>query len=308
VALDTLAPYPLWLRAANALWSCLIFLKKTVWPSDLAIFCPHPGFSLPWWKRAVAAARPAAITAATVASRHRGPALPVGWAWYPGTLVPVLGFMQVGAQGLAERYTYLPLIGIVLLAVWGLAGVTPGVTGVRFGSFAAAAAAVTACALPARAQVEHWRDSRTVFAHALEVTANNRMAHDVVGTILMDEGRAAAAEDHFARAVAIPPNYWTARYNLGNSLLAQDKLQAAVAAYRQALRLNPRSAPTHDNLGAALFQRREIAEARARFEEALRVQPGFADARCSLDRAPAGAALGPRPHPFRRPATHPTPG
>ena len=302
-ALFVLEPYPLRLRVMNALWSCLIYLKKTVWPLDLAIFYPHPGFSIPWWKGAVAAALLATVTAATVASRHRRPAFLVGWAWYLGTLVPVLGFVQVGAQGMADRYTYLPLIGIFLVAAWSLAGSPPGANGVRLGTSAAAAAAVAACALLARAQVDHWRNNRTVFAHALEVTDNNWMAHNVVGTSLMEEGRAAAAEAHFARAVAIRPNYWTAQYNLGNSLLAQGKLEAAVAAYRRALSLNPRSASTHNNLGVALLKLGEVGTARLNFQQALRLQPDFADARRNIDLVPVGQASRPRPNPFQRSLT-----
>jgi Flp pilus assembly protein TadD len=294
-----LEPYPLGLRAGNALWSCLVYLRKMIWPSDLAIFYPHPGFSFPWWKGVAAAGILSALTAVALACRRRRPVLVVGWAWYLGTLVPVLGFIQVGAQGLADRYTYLPLIGIFLAAAWSFPGAARGAPEVRRASLAAAVAAVAVCALLAWVQVGHWQNSRTVFARALEVTENNWMAHNVVGISLMEEGRAAAAEEHFARAAAIRPIYWRALYNLGNSLLAQERLEAAAAAYRQALALNPWSAPTYNNLGATYLKLGDIEEARRNFQHALQIQPGFADARRNLGLIPAGRAPQPRRKPFQ---------
>jgi len=195
--------------------------------------------------------------------------------------------VQVGAQGMADRYTYLPLTGIFLAlatALPGSAGRTPGACR------AAAALAVTAvagCALLSARQIGHWRDSGTLFSHALAVTRDNWMAHNVVGTTLMKEGRPAAAEQHFVLALAARPDYWTAQYNLGNSLLAQGKAAAAVTAYRRALDLDPLSAPTYNNLGAALLKLGASAEAERCFREALRIRPHFADALRNLELAQA---------------------
>ena len=273
-----LEPFSLRVRVANALWSCLIYLKKTILPLDLAIFYPHPGSSLPWWKAAVAAFILAGLTAAAVALRRRRPVLIVGWSWYLGTLVPVLGLVQFGAQGLADRYTYLPLIGIFLAIAHCLPAAPGGAPWARRTAIGGAAMSIAGAVVLTSAQIGYWQNSRTVFARALEVTADNWMAENVVGIALMEEGQPAAAEGHFARALAIRPNYWRALYNLGNSLLAQEKPEAAVAAYRQALLLSPRSAAVFNNLGVALLKLDRTDEARRCFQDALRIQPDFADA------------------------------
>jgi hypothetical protein len=304
-ALDTLEPYPLWLRAANGFWSCLIYLKKMIWPFDLAIFYPHPGFGLSPWKGAVAAGILAAVTGLALACRRRHPSLLSGWAWYLGMLVPVLGFVQVGAQGLADRYTYLPLVGIFLIVASALPAAPASA---RRAAIAGAVTAVAACALLTRSQLKHWQDTNTVFTHALEITTDNWMAHNFVGISLLMAGRAVEAESHFTRAVAIRPDNWKAQYNLGNSLLAQGRLDAAVTAYRRAISLNPWSARAHNNLGAALLKRGEIEGARAQFEEALRMQPGFADAERNLGLVPAKEPTPSRPNPFKRPGATQTPG
>ena len=214
----------------NACRSYGVYVLKTLWPSKLAVFYPYDWSAIPWWQPALGALLVAAVTALTLAALRRRPALFVGWAWYLGTLLPMIGLVQAGGQAMADRYTYLPHIGLCVLAVWAVADAAGRSTRAR-----TAAAAVAALALPALAaatwvQTTHWRTSETLFRHALAVTEGNWLAHNNLGVAwgtLGDEGKAL---EHFTEALRIRPGYPMAEENLRRLREAQALRAAPPAA------------------------------------------------------------------------------
>jgi tetratricopeptide (TPR) repeat protein len=258
--------FPARVRAANAIWSYVAYLELTLWPRRLAVFYPHPGSSLPAWKVALAASILAAMTSLAVMLRRSRPYVLTGWLWYVGTLVPVIGLVQVGNQGMADRYTYVPLIGIFVIVAWTAAG---------WGRHAAipAVAVVLALAVVARAQVMEWRDTVTLFTHALAVTGPNPTALVDLGVALEDRGRIADAMARYDEALRMDPGNRIAENRAAGVLAAQGRLDEAVGHYREALRRSPGDADTLSNLGIALGKQRKLDEAIARFQEALDAHP-----------------------------------
>ncbi len=200
-------------RAANALESYVAYLAKAFAPHDLAVFYPHPAGGMGAGALA-ACALLLAVTAAAFALRRRAPALLVGWLWYLGALVPVIGLVQVGSQAMADRYTYLPLVGIALALAWGVPALLPTWRGRDAALGAVAVAAVAVMAWTTSLQLRHWRSSEALFTHALAVTRDNHIAHAHLGQALLDEGRPALAIEHWREAVRIRPDFDTAANNL----------------------------------------------------------------------------------------------
>jgi Tfp pilus assembly protein PilF len=309
-ALRSPVDYPLGVRAANALLSVLAYLRDTVWPRHLAALYPHPRVLPPLWQLAGAAAVLVAISLAAVRGARRAPWLGVGWLWFLGMLVPVSGLVQAGLQGRADRYTYLPLVGIFLAVAW----LAPRRAGVAWG--AAACGAVLALAVVARTQVETWRDSVTLFRHAVAVTSNNWQAHAnlgralaaagrneeavasyrealrlfpylgeerlALGGLLLGLGRPAEAIGELQAGVRTRPDLWWGHLNLADALLALGRHEEAAREYRRTIELRPRCAPAHNNLGTILFNRGRIEEASREFAEAAGADPRFAEAHYNL--------------------------
>jgi protein O-mannosyl-transferase len=304
-ALGSMQEFPLAARVGNALVAYVAYLGKALWPAGLAVFYPHPGSSLSWWRPSGAAALLAAITVLAVALRRSRPYLLSGWLWYLVTLLPVIGLVQVGEQAMADRYTYVPLIGPFVAAAWGIpdaarallaASRRPGGESadrdrvLRWGLPVAAGAVLLALALLTRAQAAVWKDSVTLFEHALAVTERNHLAHLDLGTALSREGRADEALAHYAEAVRIKPGNSIAQYDLGAALAARGRDAEAMEHYLQALTLDPRYAAAHNNLGILLAKQGRIDEAARHYAEAARLRPDFAEAHFNL--AVAFQALG----------------
>jgi tetratricopeptide (TPR) repeat protein len=211
----------------------------------------------------------------------------VGWFWFLGTLVPVIGLVQVGGQSMADRYTYLPLIGLFIMLCWSVPARalerrnTKAITGV------AAVAALAACVTLSRIQVGYWKDSETLFRHALGVTRDNWLAHNNLGAALSQMGRIQEAITHYQQALRINPDFAEAHYDLGAALGLTGRMPDAIAQYEQAVRINPDFAEAHNNLGNALLRQGKVPEAIAHFEQALRIDPDFPKAQYDL-----GVALG----------------
>jgi protein O-mannosyl-transferase len=301
-------------RIANALVSYVAYLGKALWPSGLAAYYPYPYGGIPAWKVAGAALLLAAITWACVTLRARAPYLLVGWLWYVVTLVPVIGLVQVGSQGMADRYSYVPLIGPFVMVAWGVGGRLP-----RWAAAALMGVVLVALTVTARRQAATWTDSVTLFEHALAVTTDNAVAHNGLATALFARGRIDRAVAECAEAVRIAPGMGDAQSNLVRGLLAQGKLDEAETRVRELLRTRPDDARTyvnaglvamlrdrhdeaeadlrkalaldagdqdaHLNLASILLARGKKAEAIAHFEEAVRLRPGDAKARRALERA-----------------------
>jgi Flp pilus assembly protein TadD len=272
-AVGTLENFPFNLRMANALLSYVNYIIKMIWPQNLAVFYPHPGQSLPMWQAALAGLLLLVISFAVIRVGRRYPYLLVGWLWYLGTLIPVIGLVQVGGQAMADRYTYVPLIGLFIMVAWGAPDL---VRSWRYGKFSLALAGVSllvALMVCASLQVKHWKNSLTLFEHALRVTENNYLAHLNFGAALADQGNLEEAITHYRRSLQIAPNYAKAHNNLGLALAQQGKNHEATAHYLTALQLNPDYASAHNNLGVVLTRTGEFDQAIAHYYQALNLQP-----------------------------------
>jgi protein O-mannosyl-transferase len=268
-------------RAANALVSYARYLGKLFWPSDLAVFYPHPG-SWPLPLVLAAGALLAGLSALFAWQRRQRPHLLVGWLWFVGTLVPVIGLVQVGEQAMADRYTYLPSLGLFILVIWGLDELTRPWRN-RTAGLLAAGAAVAACGLAATSrQLAYWQDSETLFRHALAVTADNHLAHNNLGTTLYVKGRMAEAITEYQAALRLKPNDTEAHHNLGLAFLNGDRTDEAIAQFRMALQLKPDYVKAHYNLGLTFLSQGRLDEAAGEFQAALRYRPDYAEAHSYL--------------------------
>ncbi len=280
---ESLEALPFGLRVGNAVVSYVRYLGMALWPVGLAAYYPHPRSALPAWQVAGSAALLAAVTALALASARRRPYLAVGWLWYLGTLVPVIGLVQVGHQALADRYTYVPLVGVFVMVVWGLADLFGGRPVLQKFLAAAAAVALLACAALTWRQVTVWHDGRTLWEHTVRVTADNFVAEDnLARACLGGQGTLAEAEAHLRAAVRIKPDYAEGYLHLGTVLGRQGKNEEAVAAFRRAVELRPGQAEAHAHLAVALAKAGRLDEAIAQMQEAARLAPGVAEVRYRL--------------------------
>jgi len=274
---------PIGNRIENALVSYTSYIRKMFWPSDLAVFYPHPGDTLLLWQVAGAGLVLACITAWVIRAAPKRPYLVVGWLWYLGTLVPVIGLIQVGEQAMADRYTYIPLIGLFIMVAWGIPEL---VSGWRYQSallIIAPAILLPILMISARLQVGYWHNSVTLFEQALRVTSSdNSMAHNNLGVALSDQGKLKEAAAHYAEALRINRDYADAHNNLGTIFTNQGRLKEAVVHYTKALRIKPDFAKAHYNLGKALFNQGKLKEAEVHYTEALRIKPDLAEAHTGL--------------------------
>jgi protein O-mannosyl-transferase len=318
-ALKTLEAVPAGLRAGNALVSYVVYIFQTVWPSRLAVFYPYPA-RIPRWQIAIAALALVAISTLVLRVRRQRPYLAVGWFWYVVTLAPVIGLLQVGSQARADRYLYVPMVGMGILLSWGAAELAAAWPQARTGVVAVAVAICAGAAVRSGAQLQSWRNSESLFRHALAVTTGNYVAHHNLGNALAEdpnrlaeaiaeyhqalELRPDSAEAHsdlgtalakipghlseaiveYEAAVRLAPDWDVPHNNLGYALTqAPDRLSEAIAEYRAALRINPEYAQAHNNLGVALAAMPgRLPEAIAEYHTALRLQPDYAEAHNNL--------------------------
>ncbi|MCL6582232.1 MAG: tetratricopeptide repeat protein [bacterium] len=274
-AVASLKAIPLKVRLINALVSYGRYLVKLIWPNQFAVFYPYP-MSWPWWQVAASALLIVGLSALAVAVAKTQPYLLVGWLWYLITLLPVIGLVQVGRQSMADRYTYVPSIGLLIMAVWAAFELTAKwCRRYQIATLSASASAVILYLMICTAhQVRYWKNSLTLFEHALAVTANNYLAHYNLGVALAAEGRYQEAAIHYAEAIRIKPDYACAHNNLGFVLSKQKKLTEAEAHYRQAIKIKPDWALAHYNLGCLLAAQGRFDEADAHYRMAQKLESG----------------------------------
>jgi len=269
---------PLSMRFANAPVSYVKYIGKMFWPTKLAVLYPYFGEKLSAWLVVTSVLALLAVTILVIrlASKHRY--LPVGWFWYLGTLVPVIGLVQVGNQPLADRYTYIPLTGLFIIIAWVLPELLAGRRYRKLLLGLSATSVLLVLLVCTRLQVGRWRDSITLFEHAVAVTSNNFAAHYNLGFALASQGRTNEAINHYRQAIKIRPDHFEAYSNLGNLLSEQGKLDEAVSNYRRALEFKPDDAVAHYNLGILLAQQGKFSDALDNFNQALKAKPDYAEA------------------------------
>ncbi len=271
------------LRVGNALVSYAEYIRMTVWPAGLSFFYPMPD-SIPGWTIAGSVVLLAGVTTAVIVRWRQWPWLAVGWFWYLATLVPVIGLVQAGNQARADRFMYLPSIGLFVMAVWGVAEIVPRRRWRPVLLAAVSVGVVAACAVTARAQVWHWQDSVSLYTHAsmVELHQDEYSAHMQLGVAFRGKGRLAEAVVHFTRAVQLEPGAADPHVELGLTFTAKGQAAEAIAHYEDAIRLQAGRADAHNNLGAILTEQGRFDEAIRELREAVKIDPSFEAAHINL--------------------------
>jgi protein O-mannosyl-transferase len=272
---------PVALRLENALVAYLRYLGKTVWPWELGMLYPHPQ-SIPLWQVAGALVALVLITGVVLLYRRSFPYLATGWFWFLITLLPVLGLVQVGAQAMADRYSYLPSIGLYICAAWGARDLARRFPLLERSLPVFAGIAIIACAALTYRQAGFWSDNVTLYRHTLEVTRDNVIVHDNLGLTLSRQGDWEGAISEYRAALGIAPSFKQSHLNLGIALVRRGQLEEGIREYLEALRLAPDYKEAHNNLGLALARKGDLDGAIRQYQEALRVKPQYVEALCNL--------------------------
>jgi tetratricopeptide (TPR) repeat protein len=283
-AIRTIKAFPLSYRVSNALVSCVTYLGQVFYPARLCIFYPAE-----WHPPRLVGLCLCIILGTSLGAfflRKRHPYLLVGWLWYLVMLLPVIGLVQVGAQARADRYTYLPHLGVYTMAAWACAAMAARAPGLRLCVVPGAAVWIVLCASRAHSQTHVWQDSESLWRHALTCTGDNELAHANLGNALLKKGQVDEAITHFEETIKTQPNYADAQNELGYALLQRNQVEDAIPHLRKALELSPQFAPARNNYGMALLRLGRTDEAIEQFEASLKGDPTQPDAHSNL-----GAAL-----------------
>ncbi len=280
----SLANLPIDVRIANAMVSYVSYIGKMIWPRRLAVFYSHEGI-LPMWQVAGAILFLVCVSVLVIRAARRCPYLTGGWLWYLGTLVPVIGLVQVGAQSMADRYTYVPLIGLFIIIVWSVAELAARWSYRRLVLATSTGIVLLTLMVCTLMQVSHWRNCISLFKHTLDVTGDNYVAHTSVGVALAGQGRLKKAVAHYSEALKIAPDLAITHNNLALALAELGRLEEAVTHFCQAVRIKPDYAEAHNNLGTVLHRLGRLEDAVAHYSEALRIEPDHTNARRNLSLA-----------------------
>ena len=276
---------PFGLRMENAVVSYVTYLWQMLHPLGLACVYPNPVNYLPIWQVAGALGLLLAISGVAWAFRQTHPCLVVGWLWYLGMMIPVIGVVQISYYAHADRYTYLPQIGLYLLLTWVMADLCAGCHHRRvvLGGLSTVILAALICC--AHTQASYWRNDETLWTHTLACTSGNTVGEIYLGNALCQKGKVDEAIVHYQRALQIEPNSVKAHIVLGNALLQKGNVDEAIPFYQKALQIEPENSEAHNNLGNALLQKGNLNEAITQFQKALQVKPDYADACYNLGNA-----------------------
>src|SRR5438445_3324604 len=273
---------PVLARINNAIVTYAAYVWQMLWPVKLAVFYPHPESRLPLWEIILCLLLLIGITAAAVVLRKSRPYFITGWLWYLGMLVPVIGLVQVGWQGRADRYTYLPQIGLYIAITWGIADVTAAWRWQREILTAGTAIVVGLLSWRASVQASYWRDSETLFTHALAVTSNNDVAENNLGIVFLQKGNLDEAISLLQAAVDLRPENSPAHENLAKALLQKGQVTDALVHYRRLLELQPDNIEVHNIVGTVLIQRGHAREGVEEWQKVLAIQPDNGNAMSNL--------------------------
>jgi len=279
---------PLQARLTNAMVSYLEYLRKMIWPEKLSIFYPHPENTLAVWQGILCGMALVGITVISIRLIRKAPYFAVGWFWYLGTLVPVIGIVQgyKWTHGMADRHLYIPLIGIFIIVAW---GVPELISKWRYKEKVLSVSAgiiIFTLLITTWMQVSHWYNSITIFKHAIRVTDKKypdfAIAHNNLGIALFAERKNEEAIYHYKMAIKLKPTHTEAHYNLGIILFAERKNEEAIYHYKMAIKLNPNFTNAHYNLGTVLKQVGDFEGAIEHYREAIKFKPNFASAHYNL--------------------------
>ncbi len=286
-SVSTVPVLPLDERVANAAVSYVRYLGKLLWPSRLSVLYPHPNLpgGVPWAPWQVAGAVAVLTAISVVVLRSRRPYAVVGWLWYVVGILPVSGLVPSGFEAMADRFVYVPIVGLLVIVVWTGAELAARGGSVRAAIVTAASLAAVAAGARTYTQLGNWRDSITLYERSLRAAPDPPVLHYNLANALYARGRDAEAVEHYRAAMRIDPTYSEAFNNLGVVLQAKGQLDEAIALHREALRLKPGNAQAHNNLGRALELRGRLDGAIAEYTEAVRVKPDYALAHVNLGRA-----------------------
>jgi len=266
-------------RVANGVVAYISYIGKTVWPANLAVLYPFPLDGIAVWQVASAALVLTSVTAFVWRLRRRRPYLLVGWAWYLGTLVPVIGIVKIGYHAMADRYTYVPLVGLFVMLAWGIPDMLETWLSAKRRRLRAAGLAVASTLLLITlmictwSQVRYWRDTRTLYERAVSATSDNAFMHRNLGNLLDRQDKLDEAKAHYIAAIRIDPDYAPAHYGLGRLLTLQGQLDEAIYHLEEAVRIKPDYLSALTTLGIALFRQGRTDEGIDRLSEAIAFQP-----------------------------------
>jgi len=266
------------LKMANALVSYVIYIKKMLWPSGLAVLYPYPE-TVPLWQAVGAGLLLAGVTMLVLRKIKLQPYMSVGWLWFIGTLVPVIGLVQVGLwPAMADRFAYVPAIGLFILIAWGISDILSKRRYRRIMLGILTAGVLSALMICTWLQSACWKSSLDLFERSVQVTANNWLAHNNLGTAKFNKGQLDEAIGHYETALSIKPDYITPHYNLGNLFLNQGKIKQAAFHLQEALKIKPEHAYSHYSYGNLLVKQGRLEEAVSHFLEAIKSDPEYAEA------------------------------
>jgi len=274
VSLDKI---PLGQRIANMFVSYISYIHKTIWPSGLAVYYPHPRGNLDITMVVICAMLFILTSILCIYAGRNKKYIVVGWLWYVGTLVPVIGLVQSGTQAMANRYMYIPILGLLIIIGWGIKDLIVKRPRLRGIAAAAAIAVLLAGVILTRMQTRHWQNSITLFEYALKVTQNNDLAENNYGCALLEADRTSEALLHINKAVQINPAYWKAGNNLGRIYLKQGKTDEAIACFKEIIEKNQSSAEAYINMASALGIQKKYDEAMKYLKKAMELAPDNSD-------------------------------
>ena len=275
-AMASMKALPLGFRVVNALWASIAYIGKMIWPLHLAVIYPLPPM-LTLSQGLLAGLFLAGMTLIALLSAKRRPYLVVGWFWYLITLLPVIGLVQVGRQAMADRYTYIPLIGLFIMIAWSAWAFAGTSRKRRVALSSVAGLILAALAVLTWLQTGYWKDSFTLFSHAVKAVENNYIAHEAVGRMLGEQGRLAEARRHYAEALRVSPDDERSLVGMGNILIKEGRIEEGISYTERALSMNPNSADGQFNMGYARLQQGREREALEHYFAGLRIDPDNAE-------------------------------
>jgi protein O-mannosyl-transferase len=279
------ASLPLKFRIGNALISYMKYMEKMVWPARLAVYYPHPVENVSVLYAVVSAVVLSIVTILVIrfAKNHRY--LITGWFWYLGTLIPVIGIIQVGNHAMADRYTYITLTGLFIIIAWGLPELLAKLPQRKIVLGSSMTIVLTVLGICAHQQLSYWKDSFTLFSHAIEVTQNNDVAYNNLGNAYESLGCLSQAMEAFDRAIEISPDYAAAHYSLGITYARLERWPQAIDAFKQAIEIDPDYTDAYNNLGVVYGNLGRYNEAIDAFKQAVKIEPDSAGTYYNLGRA-----------------------